>query len=190
MCLSNCSGPFIAEEDIVCFKYLRYQSGLTGGHKNYHGKEFVGIVKDISVSGKISVSSGLSFLCTDEDNLNGSNGCNKLGYRYSWFIDHQVSSILVDGVELLIQGLRTPYYNAFIEMGKTYDSIINYDENCDEIEQALHSFKYEATAIDESSSNSVIVRCLIPKGSTYYVGIFDDCDSYASDRLTYVEIIK
>jgi len=33
------------------------------------------------------------------------------------------------------------------------------------------------------------IKCVIPKGSTYYVGTFDYWKSYASDKLTYVEII-
>ena len=37
--------------------------------------------------------------------------------------------------------------------------------------------------------NEVIAKCIIPKGASYYKGRFGGYTSYASDILTYVELI-
>jgi hypothetical protein len=39
------------------------------------------------------------------------------------------------------------------------------------------------------SRETIIAKCIIPKGSVYYRGKFDDYFSYASNQIKYVEII-
>ena len=99
---------------------------------------------------------------------------------------------------------NTPYRNACVSMGETYTSEIEFGilltENIDnksyegsawvgEIEKGLHSYGNFKHAYQNAnySADRCVVKCVIPKGSTYYVGTFDsDVLSYASDKLTYV----
>jgi len=54
---------------------------------------------------------------------------------------------------------------------------------------ALHSYTDVERAMFEKRFGwqRVVVRCIIPRGSRYYVGKFAGCKSYASNRLKYVE---
>lgn len=96
----------------------------------------------------------------------------------------------------------TPYMHFNVEMGKTYSSeltkfkatpIFKYDTfDCyADVFQGLHTFvNYDETKRFCQLHNRILVKCIIPKGSTYYVGIFADIAACASDKLTYVEIIE
>lgn len=93
--------------------------------------------------------------------------------------------------------LITPYQYTFVEIGETYDSKLRKDFQGD-IEEGLHSFK-RLKAVDSFVednyyktlySSIVIVKCIIPKGSTYYKGRYASSTCYASDTLKYVEIFK
>lgn len=91
---------------------------------------------------------------------------------------------------------RTPHKNTIVRIGETYESPIKREcnpwvswRNRFTIEQALHSFKH----VKDARGKGTIVRCIIPKGSRYYVGRWgiskNDPISYASNRIKYVEII-
>lgn len=81
----------------------------------------------------------------------------------------------------------TPFQLTQIKVGKTYKSYLYEDEL--QVTLGLHSFA-------ELHSNKAfwpldfdfIAKCIIPKGSSYYVGIFMSKKSYASDTITYVEV--
>lgn len=79
-----------------------------------------------------------------------------------------------------------------IEIGKTYISCLNRVKNS--IEEGLHSMgHYYGVSLLRyylADINSSIVKCIIPKGSSYYVGEFYSNISYASDKLIYVEFCK
>lgn len=78
-----------------------------------------------------------------------------------------------------------------IEIGKTYTSkLVKHGidaSNNLRIEEGLHSYKHYKSIKD---SICVKVKCIIPKGSKYYIGTFCEYVSIASDKLTYVEIIE
>ena len=98
-------------------------------------------------------------------------------------------------IEKLDNELYTFYQQAKIKIGNTYRSKFTID--CfGEIEKGLHSlttleiakeFIYDKTL----TRITHIVKCIIPKGSKYYLGHFCvNNDSYASNRLKYVEIVE
>lgn len=94
--------------------------------------------------------------------------------------------------------LRTPYQFTPIKIGEKYDSIIRlYNDGIEYIvTKALHSLKTRKEAIEAAKDitgcnyDQHIVRCVIPKGSEYYVGKFYDWNGYASSSIIYKEIIK
>lgn len=99
--------------------------------------------------------------------------------------------------------LQTPYRDCIVSIGEIYQSKleINYYWNCGptkELNQGLHSFVNLEDARSshpeyyyEKGENSVIyVKCIIPKGTKYYLGQFDGFPSMASEKLIYLEIIK
>ena len=106
--------------------------------------------------------------------------------------------------ELNTNTLLTTYRKFPVEIGSTYTSnfrILTYTpslELSDEISEGLHSFKsLNACRVDArleirrySNKEMVICRCVIPKGSEYYVGNFCFETCYASAKITYEEIIE
>lgn len=92
----------------------------------------------------------------------------------------------------------TYYRNAKVEIPSQVFSKIEKYPSCVtffkiDIERALHSFAKEKACRQTAAyrdKNVVIVKCIIPKGSIYYVGEFAHYKSYASDKLNYVEIIS
>lgn len=89
---------------------------------------------------------------------------------------------------------RTYFKNMLVKLGNTYYSEINTMKNIIIIEKALHSFTSHGLAekflIRRGRCNTVIVKCIIPKGAKYYEGRFEiNNDSYASDTLTYTKEI-
>lgn len=85
----------------------------------------------------------------------------------------------------------TPYFRADAQLGQTYYSEFTFNHYGD-VSRGLHSFKSLKAATAEADSfiaNTKIIRCVIPKGSRYYQGKFGNAISYASDTLTYLEII-
>jgi hypothetical protein len=188
--------PQIAENDIVVYKFLE-----VGKLKpEFHGKEFTGVIKNFTVNGKISIDKRI-FFCTNENHLDGFNADDKFGYKYSWAIDENVKSIKVDGVEIIKNKrildilknstILTPYQDTEIKIGETYKSkLIRYGLL---IEDGIHSIKNleDANHFAISVKNRIVAKCIIPKGSEYYVGEYDDgYVSYASDTLKYVEILS
>ena len=88
------------------------------------------------------------------------------------------------------QEFITPYQHMVVKLGCTYESEFSF--NCDgDVEKGLHSFCNQARAQLNSQGclGRLVVKCLIPKGSRYYIGWYGTAVSYASDKLTYVEIL-
>lgn len=79
--------------------------------------------------------------------------------------------------------LSTPYKSCPIKIGLTYNSKLEFDESyiTQTISVGIHSFvnleDATAEAIDWYPCNTVVVECQIPKGSVYYIGLFDVEDS-------------
>ena len=98
----------------------------------------------------------------------------------------------------------TPYREMRIEIGCTYESelytsgalILKHSQYYAQIDIGLHSFKNLKGATDDLSflpSNDYtveIVKCIIPKGATYYEGTFNNRESYASDKIKYELVIN
>jgi hypothetical protein len=187
--------PQIAENDIVVYKLLKDGEKL---NPEFHGKEFTGVIKSFTVKGKISIDK-TTFFCTNEINLDGAHAKNKFGYKYSWAIDRYVKSIKVDDVEIIKDGcvldsfknsiILTPFQDVEIEIGEIYKSkLIKYDSL---IEDGIHSFKNlkDTNYFAIEVKNRFVAKCIIPKGSEYYIGNFNGYVSYASDTLKYVEVL-
>jgi len=98
-------------------------------------------------------------------------------------------------------GYFTTYMHEKVELGNTYSSKLDpivYNE----INMGLHSFSsLKSTILDAKdelkpyfSHTYIIVKCVIPKGATYYKGTFQtrECvNSYVSDQITYTnQILK
>ncbi len=180
-----------AKEDIVVYKALKYsvRTTINDLHKLKHGDSFIGIIKGIECEGKILIDKYENiFFCTDNEILCGYFTYNKLGYKYCWCFDSNVHKIIVNGeimYDTEIIGYQTFYQGFKVEMGETYTSEL--EKTGDTIEKGLHSFE---TMKGAKLYSSTVAKCIIPKGSQYYEGMFGSSVSYASDTLTYVEIVK
>lgn len=96
----------------------------------------------------------------------------------------------------------TTFHRAIVEIGKTYESKLIKSKYYwlfgfmpySYIGDGLHTFKTYygclASFINTALETTKIVKCVIPAGSKYYEGTFDGQKSYASDKLTYVELYK
>ena len=187
-------GRLKAKEDIICYKYLSIMPKLKEEYiDKIHGVKFVGTIHDEkNVKGLICVSNtNRVFFCTNNRGLNGSEIDNKFGYKYSWLMDYSVKSIIInESEEIIDKVLCTPYQGFPIEIGETYESdLIKTYGN--QIHKGLHSFGILNEAIEDAELDcDIIVKCIIPKGSIYYVGKSHDKVSYASNKLKYLEIIN
>ena len=190
MCLTlnKYAKRLIAQEDIICYKILKPD------FSKYDGKGFTGVIKGVKCKGHIRIENNRVFLCTNRKPLHGAKALDKLGYKYSWIFDHYVKSIIVDEVDLMIPNknttFTTPFQAAKVKIGETYESGLILEEYIawNEIEIGLHSFA-NYKGIRRLKCN-IIVKCIIPKGSEYFIGLFDGKTSYASNKLKYIEIIK
>jgi hypothetical protein len=100
----------------------------------------------------------------------------------------------------------TPYQLDKVSIGETYESeveVIEWEENIFyQISRALHSFadiksckkdadeELKSLARNRDENDYVICRCVIPKGSEYYVGDFAYSLCYASNKIKYVKVVK
>ncbi len=185
----------IAKKDITVYKYLTKKVIHTIDSVK-DGDFFNGLINNISVNGKIHKSKeGKIWFLTNNKHLDGSCSPEYFDYNYGWILDKSVSSVVVDGKELITEvksifyNYETPFRHCIINIGETYTSDIEIYEN-EQVTKALHSFRYKKDALKVISHKEVLVKCIIPKGSVYYFGKFDEFDSYASNKLTYVKIIK
>lgn len=188
MCLelkSNKIKSKIAKEDIICYKRLEYSPSIDVSNIK-DGVEFNGVINEFKCSGKISIESNDIYFCTNHPMLCGTYAKNKHGYIHSWVLDNTVTSIIINNKEIIDFKIVTPFRCFPIEVGKTYDSeLIKKDEY---IHEGLHSFKNLEDA--KEFYVKIYAECIIPKGSKYYEGEFVDHAAYASDKLTYVQIIE
>lgn len=74
-----------------------------------------------------------------------------------------------------------------VEIGRTYESTFSFNY-FGGVEMGLHSFSNLQDALN--GQERLVCRCIIPKGSAYYEGWFANMESYASNRLTYVELLN
>lgn len=103
----------------------------------------------------------------------------------------------------LTETMRSPCYNLKYELGSTIKSkfTIKRYKDCIKVEQGLHTFKTLNRAIKKSIENknywfnivtneyamtSIIVECVIPENSTYYIGNNGDL---VSDKLIIQKVV-
>jgi len=101
---------------------------------------------------------------------------------------------IVDGKKILF----TPYQRYKVEIGGAYKSrLVKSKSYCPHIKLGFHTF-INLPDIDKMfkyldvNTKAYIAKCVIPKGSHYYIGRYyssDMPDSYASNKLTYLEIL-
>lgn len=91
---------------------------------------------------------------------------------------------------------KTFYMSKRIKLGVMYRSSIEIKRRPFNIEihRALHSFRTKTDLFDRYPKstrfrNVHVMKCIIPKGAKYYMGTFNGCRAYASNRLRYDEIV-
>jgi hypothetical protein len=193
-----------AKKDIAVYKMLKENKDflikVDKLKELKHGDSFKGIINKTECEGKVSINDNKEiYFCTNEEKLNGNRTSDRFGYKYSWIKDTNLISKIIVNDEIIFEkiyitvGYKTPYQETEIKIGETY--ISKLIKNNDRVEEGLHSFATlkdakALTIIVSCRYNYVIAKCVIPKGSRYYKGKFDTYTSYASDTLSYVEIIK
>ena len=194
MCLNQASEKKVAKRNITCYKRLVKNVLVTICED---GDEFTATINGIECSGVISKGYGeCVYFCTNEPKANGSNASDKHGYAYSWINDDRVHNVCIIGKEKLPDSYITPYQKFRVNIGENYTSDLILEE-CDDdgekiVNVGIHSFVTLASAkddVDHNYDSNIFVKCIIPKGSSYCVGTFIDDPSYASNSLTYVEIV-
>jgi hypothetical protein len=195
MCLINVTTtePLIAEEDITVYKFIEKCFNNWKELVN-HGDECIAVINNETVNGKISIdSSDELFICNSK--ISGCFSEDMLGYKYSWIFDNNVTSIIVKNKEIIKEiskeGYRTIYQKAKVVIGETYKSKLILDIqsqiNKPTVDIGLHSYIKKPSLKLEC----ILVECVIPKGSNYFIGDFDEIkDSIASDTLKYIKIIN
>ena len=172
-----------ATKDIVCYKRLNVREELDIT-KYPDGTTFKGVIKGIKCEGRLTVEYGRSYFCTNDSALNGSNCDDKKGYKYSWVFDDEVTEI---NGEAPVFVYKTIYQNFTVKIGETYTSSLERID--DTVHEGLHSYANIRDTRHTRIGDEVIAKCIIPKGASYYKGTFDGNTAYASDTLTYVELI-
>lgn len=177
-----------AEVDIVCYKRLKECKDCIDRSTINHGDDFEGVIKGIICSGKVSIANGKCYFCTNVTRLDGNYCDDKFDFLYSWELDEAVEKIVINGKELPKKDYYvTPYRYADAEIGKTYTSELE-NPIYNDINIGIHSFCDLQDA--KNDGGDVYVKCIIPKGSEYYVGTFTHCSSYASNAIKYLELVK
>jgi hypothetical protein len=115
----------------------------------------------------------------------------KHGFYYSWVMDFSANFIKINNISFSLDNTTeflTPYRNVKISMGETYVSDLVKEDTGVNI--GIHSFKSLDDIISHTKKlmkNTVIIKCIIPKNSTYYIGENNNYINYASNAITYVE---
>jgi hypothetical protein len=199
MCLTNISEQKTATEDIVVYKHLKTTPGFD--ISDIDDKPFKCMIDGIDVEGHIKLMSDNVYFLHNVEIRRGSDiGIHKGDYLYSWVLDSQVDlkTLEIDG-ELVEENTNyiTPYQDTNVLLGKTYYSdlrVYSYkgvqngvtDVDHHAVDRGLHSFAEKQDAFDDIYPQGIVVKCIIPKGSKYFEGVYsEEYRSYASDTLQY-----
>ena len=83
--------------------------------------------------------------------------------------------------------LKTPFQDAIVEIGQTYKSeLILGGTNYNSVFEGLHTY---ANKPPTSYRDGKLIKCVIPKGATYYEGLGFWKPGYASNELRYVKVL-
>lgn len=179
-----------ARKDITVYKKLVKCTNLlyVENPQDYHKKPFTAISNNQQFSGIVRLIEipldcrmhrrNEVYLRVEIDNIRNID---------MFWVHSGITSLIVDGEETM-NGYMTLFQKARVEMGKTYQSVLVRNKYFDgiQIEEGLHSY----TSIPRHDNQTVIAKCIIPKGSKYYLGKSGTLESIASDTLTYVEIVE
>lgn len=195
MCLNNPGEKLLATEDITVYKRLEitYPEDI---HKILlskinHGDGFSATIGKKLATGKITIENNKIYFCTNSKEHDGNNCKNKQEYNYSWAFDNNVSikSLEINGIPLNIDYFyQTPYQHFPVELGKTYYSELGINRFEGTIEEGIHSYSNINDALSSSNHDEIVVTCIVPKGSYYYIGRFSSRPSIASDTIIYSNI--
>jgi len=90
----------------------------------------------------------------------------------------------------------TPYQYNDVEVPSEVTANMSY-LHVTEVNEAIHAFMLECDAHDDAmeefkltSHSYVVVKCIIPKGTKYYIGSFADRKACATEKLIYKEIVE
>lgn len=194
MCLKlkKSSKAIIAKRDIVCYKVLTTQLSELGCDKWINKPVTALLSNGCSLRGTLVKDNNGYFIIHKNVQCDGHRGELQLkANQYSWWVDDSVFRITHNGELIGKYTFVTPYQGSVVTIGNTYSSNLVKDEY-NYIGKGLHSFCKRKDALESKVLRKVVVKCIIPKGSTYYKGKFGfyEYDSYASDKITYVKIIK
>lgn len=88
----------------------------------------------------------------------------------------------------------SPYRDYEYRIGDTYYGRLKlgeYEFNLPVVHIGFHSYKYKSEACDDvMGGKEVILKCIIPKGSEYYIGTFAGVQCYASNSIKIIKAIK
>jgi len=107
-------------------------------------------------------------------------------------IEPQIATEDIICYKIIRKNMTSLYYNKFKwEFGKLYKTEMQF-YNSEQIAQAFHSYKsYKDVreAYSRTTEPCVVVKCTIPKDTSYYTGNHGVCEGYASEKIIINEII-
>jgi hypothetical protein len=107
-------------------------------------------------------------------------------------IEPQIATEDIICYKIIRKNMTSLYYNKFKwEFGKLYKTEMQF-YNSEQITQAFHSYKsYKDVreAYSRTTEPCVVVKCTIPKDTSYYTGNHGVCEGYASEKIIINEII-
>ena len=191
MCLEKAGEKQIASEDIIVYKFLKIENKVDINYKHIvSGNNCIAIIGNHKIIGKISIEDNEIYICHNNDLFDGISCRKTYGFKYSWKFDDMVYSLIINYKECGIKKIITPFQETPINIGDIYYSNLNKDTLLNQVSIGIHSFKNFNECYSVAVryfSNYIFVKCLIPKGSEYYEGLFQGYFSYASNSLKYLE---
>ena len=82
----------IAKKDIVVYKILKTHVSISVKDNDV----FIGKIKNIKCKGVVSIKNEEIYFCTDCEALGGKICADQKGKKFSWIMDKDVSSIIVE----------------------------------------------------------------------------------------------
>ena len=184
--------PRIALKPKVVYKSLKFHIDYkTQTEVLKHGDYLQAIINGQTSEGRISVDldNGIKFFCTNDENLDGRETIDKLGFQYSWLLGYNIVALRINDVDIsdpLMSEYLTPYQGMLVKMGNTYKSKLSKEGAS--IENGIHSFASQKDA--KNLGYDCVAKCIIPRWSIYYKGLYRRNPAYASNKLEYIEIMK
>ena len=184
--------PRIALKPKVVYKALKFRVDCkTQTEVLKHGDYLQAIINGQTYEGRISVDldNGIKFFCTNDENLDGMKTIDKLGFQYSWLLGYNIEALRINDVDVSYPPMSkyfTPYRDMLVKMGNTYKSKLSKEGAS--IEKGIHSFASQKDA--KNLGYDCVAKCIIPKWSIYYKGLYERDPAYASNVLTYIEIVE